>query len=176
MTNEKLYEVLGDINEKHVKEAREYRKAKKPVWLKWGAMAACLCLVVGLTTVIPSLLKEEDPEQHSTGAHLQFISAEIVEWENNGFKGVVVYNGNSSLFPVGAKLTVIFREQNTEIILDDGTSYGYGEIKIDDIGWSVGSTVDIGFGVYEEYAEEKQYENKVYAYHVELSADSKSTE
>ena len=46
MTNEKLYEVLGDINEKHVKEAREYRKAKKPVWLKWGAMAACLCLVV----------------------------------------------------------------------------------------------------------------------------------
>lgn len=46
MTNEKLYEVLGDINEKHVKEAREYRKAKKPVRLKWGAMAACLCLVV----------------------------------------------------------------------------------------------------------------------------------
>lgn len=34
----------------------------------------------------------------------------------------------------------------------------------------------IGFGVYEEYAEEKQYENKVYAYHVELSADSKPTE
>lgn len=48
MTNEKLYEVLGDINAKHVKEAREYRKAKKPVWLKWGAMAACLCLVVGV--------------------------------------------------------------------------------------------------------------------------------
>lgn len=48
MTNEKLYEVLGDINEKHVKEAREYRQTKKPVWLKWGAMAACLCLVVGL--------------------------------------------------------------------------------------------------------------------------------
>lgn len=48
MTNEKLYEVLGDINEKHVKEAREHHKAKKPVWLKWGAMAACLCLVVGI--------------------------------------------------------------------------------------------------------------------------------
>ena len=46
MTNEKLYEVLGDINEKHVNEAREYRKAKKPIWIKWGAMAACLCFVV----------------------------------------------------------------------------------------------------------------------------------
>jgi len=46
MTNEKLYEILGDINEKHVEEARGYRKIKKPVWLKWGAMAACLCLVL----------------------------------------------------------------------------------------------------------------------------------
>ena len=48
MTNERLYEVLGDIHEKHVKEAEEYRKTKRPVWLKWGAVAACLCLVVGL--------------------------------------------------------------------------------------------------------------------------------
>lgn len=32
MTNEKLYEILGDINEKHVYEARAYHKAKKPIW------------------------------------------------------------------------------------------------------------------------------------------------
>ena len=44
MTNEKLYEVLGDINEKHVYEARAYHKAKKSIWAKWGVMAACLCL------------------------------------------------------------------------------------------------------------------------------------
>ena len=49
MTNEKLYEVLGDINEKHINEARAYHKAKKPGWVKWGAMAACLCLMVPLT-------------------------------------------------------------------------------------------------------------------------------
>ena len=45
MTNHELYEILGDIDERRVKEAREYRKAKKTVWLKWGALAACLCLV-----------------------------------------------------------------------------------------------------------------------------------
>ena len=56
MTNEKLYEVLGDINEKYVNEAREYRKAKKPVWVKWGAMSACLCLVVVGALVVPSLI------------------------------------------------------------------------------------------------------------------------
>lgn len=52
MTNEKLYEVLGDIHEKHVKEARECHKTKKPVWLKWGAMAACLCLLILGTFVV----------------------------------------------------------------------------------------------------------------------------
>ena len=45
MTNEKLYEVLGDINEKYVSEARVYQKAKKSIWAKWGAVAACLALV-----------------------------------------------------------------------------------------------------------------------------------
>jgi hypothetical protein len=47
MTNEKLYEVLGDINEKHIGEAhRTTAKSKKHAWVKWGAIAACLCLVV----------------------------------------------------------------------------------------------------------------------------------
>lgn len=42
-------EVLGDINENHINEARAYHKAKKPGWVKWGAIAACLCLMVPLT-------------------------------------------------------------------------------------------------------------------------------
>lgn len=46
MTNESLYQVLEDISENHVKEAGEYCKTRKPVWLKWGVMAACLCFAV----------------------------------------------------------------------------------------------------------------------------------
>ncbi|MGI6181956.1 MAG: hypothetical protein ACOYIE_07750 [Agathobaculum sp.] len=45
MTNEKFYEVLGGMDENYVKEAGEYRK-RKPVWPKWCAAAACLCLAV----------------------------------------------------------------------------------------------------------------------------------
>ena len=58
MTNEKLYEVLGDINEKHLKEAIDYRKAKKPVWVKWGAVAACL---VAALLIIPVLQHMNTP-------------------------------------------------------------------------------------------------------------------
>ena len=57
MTNEKLYEVLGDINEKYVSEARAYHKAKKPVWLKWGAVAACLCLMIPLTAFAVDIIQ-----------------------------------------------------------------------------------------------------------------------
>lgn len=31
MTSEELYEVLGDINEKYVKDVKEYHKVKKPM-------------------------------------------------------------------------------------------------------------------------------------------------
>jgi len=55
MKNEKLYEVLGDINEKHIKEAREYHKAKKSVWLKWGAMAACLIVALIAVPVLQNI-------------------------------------------------------------------------------------------------------------------------
>jgi hypothetical protein len=46
MTNETLYDVLGDVNAAYVQQAhRTTAKAKKPAWVKWGAVAACLCLV-----------------------------------------------------------------------------------------------------------------------------------
>lgn len=47
MKKEQLYEVLGDINENYINDAHMTTKKNfRPVWLKWGALAACLCLVV----------------------------------------------------------------------------------------------------------------------------------
>ena len=58
MTNEKLYEILDEINEMNVYEARAYHKAKKPIWAKWGAIAACLVLVC--VVAIPLFLHNND--------------------------------------------------------------------------------------------------------------------
>lgn len=55
MRKEDFAEVLSDINEKHIVDARADGKAPKPVWLKWGAMAACLCLVTGLAIHVLNL-------------------------------------------------------------------------------------------------------------------------
>ena len=126
---------------------------------------------ISLSVIIPLVLQQSEPEQLTTGGHLEIISVELIEWQDSGFRGIVVDTGNSDIFPVGAKLTVVFREYNTEIVLDDGTSYGYGDIQTDDINWEIGSVVEVSFGVYEKYDADKEYENKVYAYRVELVPD-----
>lgn len=62
MKKEQLYEVLGDINEEYVNEAHmTTKKISRPVWLKWGTMAACLALVVMVATVaMPTMFKNSD--------------------------------------------------------------------------------------------------------------------
>jgi hypothetical protein len=47
MTSQTLYELLGDIDAGHIQQAHAApARAKGPAWVKWGAMAACLCLVI----------------------------------------------------------------------------------------------------------------------------------
>ena len=43
MTNEKLYEVLGDINEKHVYEARAYHKVHLGKMGSYGCLPVSYC-------------------------------------------------------------------------------------------------------------------------------------
>ena len=50
MTNEKLFEALGDINERHILEAKAPKEKKPFSWVKGYAIAACLCLVFGVAS------------------------------------------------------------------------------------------------------------------------------
>lgn len=48
MTKEKLFEIIGEIDEQKADEAGQAmsaRKKTKIVWLKWVAVAACVCIV-----------------------------------------------------------------------------------------------------------------------------------
>ena len=54
MTGEQLFEAIGDISDRYVAEAhREMKKGSRFAWVKWCALAACLCVVIGLA--IPTL-------------------------------------------------------------------------------------------------------------------------
>lgn len=50
MTNEKLFEAIGDIKEQHILEAKTPKEKKSFRWVKLYAFAACLCLVVAISS------------------------------------------------------------------------------------------------------------------------------
>ena len=57
MKKEKLFETLSDIDEASVRAAREYQVQKRPVWIRWTALAACAALVLLAIFGIPALKK-----------------------------------------------------------------------------------------------------------------------
>lgn len=53
MKNEELFDVLGDVNEKYVAQARApVAKQRRPGWKSWAALAACLALLLAVGTSV----------------------------------------------------------------------------------------------------------------------------
>ena len=84
MTNEKILDAIGGINENAVQDAKAYKRPKSKRWFRWGAMAACLCLVIGIA--IPILhhkgkggIDHQDPLQDTAAFELNGKFYEVVE-------------------------------------------------------------------------------------------------
>ena len=75
MKKEKLFEILGDLDEKDIRAAGEYRKKRKKAWIRWGIPALCAAL---LLAVLPSLGKRGD-EPVSTVGGMFTVKAEYPE-------------------------------------------------------------------------------------------------
>lgn len=48
MKKETLAQALGEVDARYVHEAETYRPARRAAWHRWGALAAGVCLVLGL--------------------------------------------------------------------------------------------------------------------------------
>ena len=70
MNSKKFTEAMSELDNKYVDEAINYKKkAKKPVWVKWGTMAACFCLVVvGALAVVHPWEINSTPVPNPNGA------------------------------------------------------------------------------------------------------------
>lgn len=59
MRKNRISETIGNINQKYVDEATAYtgevKAVRRPVWMKWGAVTACLCLIVAAMVAVPNL-------------------------------------------------------------------------------------------------------------------------
>ena len=52
MKSYELLEVIGEAQDSYVIDAKASKKKSTPVWIKWAAMAACLCLIISLAVPI----------------------------------------------------------------------------------------------------------------------------
>ena len=58
MKERRLLYALGQVDGKYIEEASPIQQTKRPGWLKWGAMAACLAVVI----VAGSLISRIPPD------------------------------------------------------------------------------------------------------------------
>lgn len=175
MNSKKFSEALNGIDERYISEAINYKKnTKKPVWIKWGAMAACLCLVIiGVATI--SNWQNDTQNRHGTTEQVYTLpqakkmSVELVEWGGDHFKAIVVEAEDNSIFPDNAELSVVF-DYETEILLDDGTLmiFNPDEPNTEVIGWEAGTVVSVEFLNYSEYREGNHFYNQLFASHIEV--------
>lgn len=65
MNRKDLYNGFNEVDDDILERSETAsRSKKKPVWLKWGAIAACLCLVVSIA--IPVLFRQSPDTPHDT--------------------------------------------------------------------------------------------------------------
>ena len=151
MTNEKLYEVLGDINEKYVSEARVYQKAKKPIWVKWVAIVACLCLMIPLTAFAIDIIQYNAAVDYLNS--LGIVVEDLSDYSHKEIKEAVktIDAGESS--PLTEEILSLIPENKEP--LDIPTQVTSEQIKKltptmtrKDVLSLLGDTQDIGSGIY----------------------------
>ena len=53
MKEKRLLKALGQVDADYIEEASPTKQAKRPHWMKWGAIAACLVLICVATIHFP---------------------------------------------------------------------------------------------------------------------------
>lgn len=54
-----ISDAIGNIGTRHIEEAADYsvrEKGRKSVWVKWGTLAACACLIVAVVAALSNVL------------------------------------------------------------------------------------------------------------------------
>ena len=83
MNAKKFSDAMSELDTKYVDEALNYKKKmKKPVWIKWGVMAACLCLIICVAT-IPRLLNGSNPPVSGDLAPMVYVNNKLYQYTDS---------------------------------------------------------------------------------------------
>ena len=68
MRKEEFAEIFGDMNEKYILDAKTNNKEKKPMEIKWGIIAACLCIIMITIKTVMTVWMHSDTRTNDTVA------------------------------------------------------------------------------------------------------------
>lgn len=87
---EKLLDSLGNLPDDLIEETQALRSRKPVHWVRWTALAACLCLCVGLWFAIPGATKADN----AAGTPMEEIGSAIQDAELSpaGYMDAIVYS------------------------------------------------------------------------------------
>lgn len=69
MRNDKVFNAMEFIDSSIIDEVEAYKPKRNHVWVKWGSMAACLCLIIASAFTVPKMMNKScptDDEAHSS--------------------------------------------------------------------------------------------------------------
>lgn len=79
MTRKNISDAVGGIGSRHIEETASYQaKKQKSIWLKFGAIAACLCLIVVGVFSIGLFGKSTETATLGDGTTISFTKADTV--------------------------------------------------------------------------------------------------
>ena len=206
MSEEKLFDAFGQIEEEFIEEADPERKKntsktiRRNVWVTWGATAACVVLLVGIA--IPQLVEKRAvtgaPELPQLEGNISDVTAEEEEAEA-GMAGepttlthmteiqirieemlpdgfVGTIEVGTDIFKAGTQISVIAQD-NVTVVQKDGSIFVYDEMEPN----IPESDLAIGNLVWVgfqkyDYIDGNGKYNQIFAYHVVDRNDSAATD
>lgn len=93
MKKEEMFKVLGKIDEKSIGEAGEYKKVRRPAYLRWVAAAACLVLLAGAALGISGIFRKKDTAISEETLGLTMYLADYPEKAGEGMSGEAFMEG-----------------------------------------------------------------------------------
>ncbi|KAB5740364.1 entericidin like toxin protein [Bifidobacterium adolescentis] len=144
--NAKLFsEAMSEVKDEYYEEAANYH-CQKHRWIKWGVMAACLCLIICVAT-IPRLLNGSNPPVSGDLAPMVYVNNKLYQYADSQpsltdkesqfiYLGEIESKVSSSQEPkenfqanddiVGAK---VYQYENDIVILIDGKYFLYSNLE-----------------------------------------------
>lgn len=138
MKKEELFNIIGEVDEQKVVAAgmaMNTKKKSRPSWLKWGAMAACLCLVV-VSAIAPKL------QQAPGGAAVQPGGTPSTEVIQPGSTPETTQSADMTLLVVNEVENMMTADMDVQLSLYNELSASAREIVLNGFEAAVGLSYD----------------------------------